>query len=44
MQRRDFLMAMSAKASTLAVSGCTDPNDGSIEAKGTPGTTDSGYH
>jgi len=42
MQRRDFLTAMSAMASTLAVSGCADPNDGSIEAKGTPGSTDSG--
>ena len=41
MQRRDFLIAMSAMASTLAVSGCTEPNDGSIEAIGTPGTTDS---
>jgi len=42
MQRRDFLIAMSAMASTLAVSGCADPNDGSIGAKGAPGITDSG--
>ena len=42
MQRRDFLTAMSVMASTLAVSGCADPNDGSIEARGTPANTDSG--
>jgi hypothetical protein len=42
MQRRDFLMAMSAMASTLAVSGCADPNEGSNGATSTPVTTDSG--
>jgi len=42
MQRRDFLAAISAMASTMAVSACADSNDGSIEAKGTPASTDSG--
>jgi hypothetical protein len=42
MKRRDFLIAMSAMASTLAVSGCADPNDGSIGAKDSLANTDPG--
>jgi len=36
MQRRDFLMAMSAMVSTMTISGCTDPNDVSTTANVAP--------